>query len=124
VRKALLPPVLEKVAAARRCYDRSGVQETAIAALVFSLESSAREAMISSVQTRQLQGDPGATAAARNCLRTELEEHLPIRATNAGPLTWPLYRGLYPKILTLYLGRGVDLFSGSAVSGPSEDRTP
>jgi hypothetical protein len=113
LRKALLPVVIDRTGAARRCFEASGAEETAVAVLAVTLDAEGDSGAVSSVQVRQLQGEPGAVDAARKCLAQELEDRLPIRATNSGPLRWPSYRGTYPRMLTLYFGRGIELYSGA-----------
>jgi hypothetical protein len=112
LRKALLPAVVERARAANDCYAEGGLTGTVIAELVVFIEADEARAAVSRAEVRQLQGDPARVAAARRCFESELLRRLPIRVDNKGPLGWPVYRGIYPKPLTLYLGPEVGLFNG------------
>jgi hypothetical protein len=112
VRTALWPTLFQLARAARVCYDRTGVAESAMAKIVPTLEVGPTRAELTRINLRELQGGNDATAAARQCLNEEVGAHLPAQTTNPGPLRWPLYRGVYPKILTLYFGPNLDLFTG------------
>jgi hypothetical protein len=113
LRQNVLPVVLQRSSAVRECYLSSEVEGTAIAEIVLTIEATGNRAEVPRAEIRQLQGDPLSVAVARRCLSSAITAHLPLRIKNPGPLEWPTYKGVYPKILHLYFGQDVGLFTGA-----------